>query len=176
MSLCAPFAECAIGLTAPIGTSNEALVTTSLNAPAQLVPGIQQLNAGHAAEVDSVSCWSFGNCLAGGFYTDADHHAHPFIAADINSTWGQGTEVPGLTNTAPVATAASALSVSCPAAGDCSAGRLCLTTTSTNRRSSAAGQRHVACPAADSRRSQPQHRWAGTCDRRLVRRARRLSA
>ena len=122
MSLCAPFAECAIGLTAPIGGSNEALVTTSLNAQAQLVPGIQQLNAGHAAEVDSVSCWSFGNCLAGGFYTGADHHAHPFIAPDINSTWGQGTEVPGLTNAAPVATAASVLSVSCPAAGDCSAG------------------------------------------------------
>ena len=122
MSLCAPFAECAIGLTAPIGTSNEALVTTSLNAPAQLVPGIQQLNAGHAAEVDSVSCWSFGNCLAGGFYTDAGHHAHPFIAPDIDSTWGQGTEVPGLTSAAPVATAASVLSVSCPAAGDCSAG------------------------------------------------------
>jgi hypothetical protein len=122
MSLCAPFAECAIGLTAPIGTSNEALVTTSLNAEAQLVPGIQQLNAGHAAEVDSVSCWSFGNCLAGGFYTDADHHAHPFIAPDINSTWGQGMEVPGLTNAAPVATAASVLSVSCLAAGDCSAG------------------------------------------------------
>ena len=122
MSLCAPFAECAIGLTAPIGTSNEALVTTSLGAPAQLVPGIQQLNAGHAAEADSVSCWSFGNCLAGGFYTDADHHAHPFIAPDINSTWGQGTEVPGLGNATPVATAASVLAVSCPVAGDCSTG------------------------------------------------------
>src|SRR5215467_7052490 len=94
MSLCAPFAECAIGLTAPIGTSNEALVTTSLNAPAQLVPGIQQLNAGHAAEVDSVSCWSFGNCLAGGFYTDANHHAQPFIASDINSTWYQRQPYP----------------------------------------------------------------------------------
>src|SRR5262249_5805797 len=122
MSLCAPFAECAIGLTAPIGTSNEALVTTSLNAPAQLVPGIQQLNAGHAAEVDSVSCWSFGNCLAGGFYTAANHHAHPFIAPAINSTGGHGTEFPALGNADPVATAASVLSVSRPAAADCSTG------------------------------------------------------
>jgi hypothetical protein len=122
MSRCAAFAACAMGLTAPIGTSNEALVTTSINGSAQLVPGIQQLNAGHAAEVDSVSCWSSGNCLAGGFYTDVGHHAHPFIAADINNTWGKGTEVPGLVSADPVATAASVLSVSCPAAGACSGG------------------------------------------------------
>jgi hypothetical protein len=122
MSLCAAFTECAMGLTAPIGGANEALVTTSINAPAQLVPGIQQLNAGHAAEVDSVSCASAGDCLAGGFYTDAGLHAHPFIAADKNSTWGPGTEVPGLASAGSVATAASVLSVACPAEGDCSTG------------------------------------------------------
>jgi hypothetical protein len=122
MSLCAAFTSCAMGLTAPVSGSNEALVTSSINGQAQLVPGIQQLNAGHAAEVDSVSCSDAADCLAGGFYTDAGQHAHPFIAADSGTTWGQGTEVPGLASGGDVATAASVLSVSCPSADGCSAG------------------------------------------------------
>src|SRR5579863_2977907 len=74
----------------------------------------------HAAEVLTVSCPSPANCGAGGDYTKADGR-QPFVVSERNGHWGQELEVPGL---AALNTGAAAyvFSVSCPSAGNCTAG------------------------------------------------------
>jgi hypothetical protein len=88
------------------------------------VPGTGVLNASGGAEVGSVSCASAGNCSVGGYYT-GDSHAprdrQAFVASEVNRVWGKAEQVPGL---AALNTGYSAGvgSVSCGAAGNCSAG------------------------------------------------------
>jgi hypothetical protein len=88
------------------------------------VPGTAALNTGGAAEVQSVSCASAGNCAAAGSYTDSSGHSQAFVADEVSGTWGTAIEVPG---TAAVSTGSSAnviqvISVSCASAGNCAAG------------------------------------------------------
>ncbi len=88
------------------------------------VPGTGVLNASGGAEVGSVSCTSAGNCSAGGFYTGGSHaprDQQAFVVSEVNGVWGKAEEVPGLAvlNTGY---SASVGSVSCGAAGNCSAG------------------------------------------------------
>jgi hypothetical protein len=87
---------------------------------AKEVPGTATLNHGNA-EITSVSCGSAGNCSAGGGYVDAATNTQVFVASEVNGTWGTAKEVPG---TAALNTAGGDLfnSVSCTAAGNCSAG------------------------------------------------------
>jgi hypothetical protein len=82
------------------------------------VPGLGVLNAGGAAEVDSVSCASAGNCAAGGGYTDGDGHGQGYLVSEKNGVWGQAIEVPGLR---ALGRKVFGLSVSCPSAGNCAA-------------------------------------------------------
>lgn len=88
---------------------------------AQEVPGTAALNAGGFAAVTSVSCASAGNCGAAGYYTDGARDLQTFVATETKGVWGTAEKVPGLTslNGGGVPTA---LSVSCAAAGDCTAG------------------------------------------------------
>jgi hypothetical protein len=84
------------------------------------VPGTAALNSGNNAEIDSVSCGSAGNCTAGGFYTDNSSNQQAFVAGEVNGTWGEAIEVPGiaaLTNGGSVIA-----SVSCASAGNCTVG------------------------------------------------------
>ena len=83
------------------------------------VPGLAALNKGGAAEVGSVSCASAGNCAAGGSYLAGDQQG--FVVSERNGGWGQAIEVPGLA-ALNKGGAASVLSVSCGAAGNCAAG------------------------------------------------------
>ena len=85
------------------------------------VPGTAALNTGGAAQVYSVSCAAAGSCGAGGYYTDGSGHGQAFVASQVNGTWGKAIEVPG---TAALNTGGNArlYSVSCGAAGTCSAG------------------------------------------------------
>jgi len=88
---------------------------------AQQVPGLAALNSNGRAEVLSVSCARPGDCGAGGFYSDGSGNERGFVVTEKQGVWGQAEEVPGLAalNTgsdAPVQ------SVSCAAAGECSAG------------------------------------------------------
>src|SRR5262249_21519487 len=104
---CTAPGECAAGLVVPVADSGaphakaeEAFVADE--SPGRWgtprpVPGIQDLNAGNFAIVDSVSCRAAGNCVAGGHYTDARDIDHPFLATETNGTWGTGAEVPGIT-------------------------------------------------------------------------------
>ena len=89
---------------------------------AREVPGTAGLDLGSpGGEVLSVSCATAGDCSAGGFYTDAAGQQQAFIAAETSGTWHSAQEVPGSAalNAGGYAEIAS---VSCAAAGDCSAG------------------------------------------------------
>ena len=90
---------------------------------AKEVPGTAALNTGGNAGVYSLSCGAAGTCSAAGYYTESSHAQQAFVASQVNGTWGKAKEVPG---TAALNTGNSAVvfSVSCAAAGSCSAGGL----------------------------------------------------
>jgi hypothetical protein len=85
------------------------------------VPGTAALNQFGGASVDSVSCASPGNCSAGGWYTDHAGFSRAFVVSEVNGAWHTAVEVPHATalDQADVAVVSS---VSCAAAGNCSAG------------------------------------------------------
>ena len=58
---------------------------------------------------------------AGGYYADASRRHQAFVAGEVNGVWGKAQQVPG---TAALNKGGQAwiTSVSCAAAGDCSAG------------------------------------------------------
>jgi hypothetical protein len=124
---------CLAGLTGPGAISGIHAPVTVGRAPlsgswgtAEEVPGTATLNMGRHAAVTSVSCVSAGNCVAGGYYaTGVVNHNTPldqaFIVSQSDGAWGAAEEVPG---SAALNTGESAQinSISCPAAGNCSAG------------------------------------------------------
>jgi len=83
------------------------------------VPGSAELSVG-GAQINSVSCASAGNCSAGGFYQDSSGKEQAFVVNEVNGTWRDAIEVPGIADSnvggAPIN------SVSCGSAGNCSAG------------------------------------------------------
>ncbi|HEV2376825.1 MAG TPA: hypothetical protein VGS19_32210 [Streptosporangiaceae bacterium] len=85
------------------------------------VPGSAALNAGGTAQIDSISCSAPGDCSAGGYYSDAAGNAQAFVVNQAGGTWGTAEEVPG-TAALDHSPGAEVLSVSCGAAGNCSAG------------------------------------------------------
>jgi hypothetical protein len=90
---------------------------------AEEVPGTAALNKGGSAGISSVSCWAAGDCSAGGSYANTPDGLQAFVVSETGGTWGTAKEVPG---TAALNRGADAFvnSVSCAAAGDCSAGGL----------------------------------------------------
>jgi hypothetical protein len=72
-------------------------------------------------EVNSVSCGSAGNCVAGGDTTDESGNVQAFVADEVNGVWQNAIEVPG-TAAVNVGGIAQVLTVSCSSAGDCVAG------------------------------------------------------
>ncbi len=84
------------------------------------VPGITALSTGGDAQVSSVSC-TRGGCAAAGYYTDAARHVQGFVTGQRHGRWQHATEVPGL---AALNAGGDAVlnSVSCPSAGNCTAG------------------------------------------------------
>ena len=85
------------------------------------VPGTAALNQGLAAEINSVSCASAGNCGAGGSYTDGSGHAQASVVSQVSGTWHPAIEVPG-TAALNQGGSAEVSSMSCALAGRCSAG------------------------------------------------------
>ncbi len=88
------------------------------------IPGLATLNIGNSAEVTSVSCPSAGNCAVSGYYSrlamgpDA-YDQLPFVENEVAGTWGDATEIPGIESFNTPGGGASAVSISCAAAGDC---------------------------------------------------------
>jgi len=84
------------------------------------VPGTAALNIGRSADVESVSCASAGNCVAGGYYNDLDNGGQAFVASERNGAWHAAIEVPG--TAALNSLGAEVASLSCASAGNCAAG------------------------------------------------------
>ena len=78
------------------------------------VPGLAPLNTSGDAGVDSVSCASAGNCVAGGSYSGPGGDG--FVAAERDGVWGTATAVPGLA-ALDAGGDADVWSVSCVSAG-----------------------------------------------------------
>ena len=89
---------------------------------AKVVRGIAALNKGKLAQVSSVSCASPGNCSAGGSYQDASFNSQAFVVDEAGGTWGTAQELPGTAALDQGSPGATVVSLSCAAAGACSAG------------------------------------------------------
>jgi hypothetical protein len=89
------------------------------------VPGLGGLNAGGNARVSSVSCASAGNCAVGGSYQNRYGRGLGFLSDERHGTWGRTFEVAGLgalETRQRANVGAEVVSVSCPSAGNCTAG------------------------------------------------------
>ena len=82
------------------------------------VPGLAALGGGREAGVNTVSCASAGNCVAGGFYTKRHSGSRGFLVVERNGVWGTATVVPGLAALG-LGRATGVSAVSCASAGNC---------------------------------------------------------
>ena len=121
---CPSAGNCSAGGWYSDGSGNgEVFVVSEVNGTwgnAIEVPGIAALNAGDNAQINSVSCASAGNCTAGGSYTEGSAHWQAFAVSEVNGTWGNAIEIPGIA-ALNVGGSAFITSVSCASAGNCSA-------------------------------------------------------
>ena len=85
---------------------------------AQPVPGLAALNTLGLASVNAVSCGAPGDCSVGGTYNTRSA-ARAFIASQRRGVWDAARPVRGLP---AKETVTGITSLSCPAAGNCSAG------------------------------------------------------
>jgi hypothetical protein len=85
------------------------------------VPGTAALNTGGHAAAEAVSCPSAGTCTVSGFYEDASHHFHVYVASEIKGKWGTARQIPGSAALLRGHDAGDAL-LSCPSAGNCTTG------------------------------------------------------
>jgi hypothetical protein len=83
------------------------------------VPGLAALDGGASAQVSSVSCASAGNCAAGGQYGQVSGGSQAYLVSETHGVWRPAREVP-LPSTS--GGNAAVTSVSCPSAGNCTAG------------------------------------------------------
>jgi hypothetical protein len=106
------------------GGHQQAFVVSESNGvwgKATQVPGLNSLNAGGNAQVNSVSCAATGDCTAGGQYNDKHGAGQAFVAAESNGVWGTAVEVPGSAQL-NAGGAASIASLACTTVGNCTAG------------------------------------------------------
>jgi len=88
------------------------------------VPGAAVVNKGGVAGVQSLSCTSPGNCVAGGSTTSCPNrhrHLQAFMAREIGGTWGHMYAVPG-TRALNTGDNARVNAVACARGGTCSMG------------------------------------------------------
>jgi hypothetical protein len=73
--------------------------------------------------IESVSCWAPGNCLVGGFFTDASDHQLALIDHEAGGAWQTAKELPGVTSISGYNASGQADvdSLSCPG-GTCTVG------------------------------------------------------
>jgi hypothetical protein len=85
---------------------------------AKEVPGSGSLNAGNDGGISELDCLSAGNCVATGYYTDSSHHDHVYTVSERNGSWGQASQVPGMTALG-VGSYVLIDALSCPSIGGC---------------------------------------------------------
>jgi len=123
---CPAAGDCAaVGEYLDAANHTQAFVASQVNGgwhAAQRPPGMAALpGGGVGGALFSVSCASPGNCSAGGIYETSGGATEALVVDAIGGTWENASGVPGAAalNTGE---AAGLLSVSCAAAGNCSAG------------------------------------------------------
>gem|GEM_PF-1528863 len=88
---------------------------------AQPIPGLAKLNAGLDALVTGLSCGAQGSCAVGGTYLSNAHNIFgAFVDSSSGGVWGDARSIPGLDALDPGRNSGVS-SVSCGAAGNCSA-------------------------------------------------------
>jgi hypothetical protein len=119
---CAAALWCAVPLAVP-GTAQAGVTVAGTWRAAIELPGTGALNKGGVASVDSVSCASAGNCLAGGnYHPDSSGDTRPFVASERNGTWRTAIDLPGIGALTKAGQNAQVNSVSCASAGTCLVG------------------------------------------------------
>lgn len=126
---CTSLGSCAAGgFYTDAKSGRQAFVVTQAHGdwgPMREVAG--SLNKGESAQVNQVSCGvspklvSIITCAAVGFYTTSTGRGQAFTATMANGKWGAAVQVPG-SATPNKGGFAELNSVSCPTAGNCSAG------------------------------------------------------
>jgi hypothetical protein len=102
---------------------HQAFVASQVNGTwdnAMEAPGTKTLNQNFWAQVTSVSCTSPANCSAGGYYRDGANNPQGFVIDQVNGTWDNAIQVPGLANLN--ASSSTINSVSCTSSNNCNAG------------------------------------------------------
>lgn len=90
-------------------------------APAAAIPGLNELSGDRSSRVESISCTSPGNCVAGGTYIGDGDRDQGFVASQVGGIWGSAMAVPGLTELNTLGDASVDI-VSCTSPGNCTAG------------------------------------------------------
>ncbi len=71
------------------------------------------------AAIGQLSCSAVGTCAAVGAYTDTNDDTVPFVASDVDGSWGVAREVTLPSNPPAGEQEATVRSVDCPTAGNC---------------------------------------------------------
>jgi hypothetical protein len=114
---CGTAGNCAAGGFYSVGSYRHAFLVDETNGSwgdAIKVPATAPRNSSDYERVDSVSCATAGNCVAGG-----DDGGGPFVIDETNGSWGKAIDVPG---TRERFGSGDVYSVSCATAGNCAAG------------------------------------------------------
>lgn len=88
---------------------------------AQTVPGLTSRDASENTQVYVMSCPSAGNCSAGGTYALTNNSSIVFVVNKTNGEWGRAVDLSGASRN-DSSGGGFITSISCPSAGNCSAG------------------------------------------------------
>ena len=88
---------------------------------AREVPGLARFIKYGPSEVNSISCATPGNCIAGGFYNDRHRRQQAFVASEVHGVWRSAAPIPHLA-ALNRGGGAGVTSVSCTSVGNCSVG------------------------------------------------------
>ena len=122
---CASVGNCSAGgnyaLNAKLSQAFVVNETDGTWGTAQTLPGFTRRDASENTEVYVLSCPSGGNCSAAGTYSVKNISSLIFVVSEKNGTWGRAIEVPGSARL-DAGGGGFITSISCPSAGNCSAG------------------------------------------------------
>jgi hypothetical protein len=122
---CASAGNCSAGGNYALGARrSQAFLVDETNGvwgTAQTVPGLTARDASENTEVYVMSCPSAGNCGAGGTYAPTNNSSIVFVVNETNGVWARAIDLPGASRSDSTS-GGFITSISCPSAGNCSAG------------------------------------------------------
>jgi len=87
------------------------------------VPGLAALTGtGGFSRLGAVSCKAAGSCTAAGQFSTSLRGTKAFVVSEVNGTWGNALEVPGIPAISGGSDAATATAAACATPGSCAAG------------------------------------------------------